>query len=171
MLTAASKNIKANTLLKRKGGGLAVLELLRSRLRQQIAEPKTDKLTAAVIHGLWAVLPTFNGTLLDVGCHAGWLYHFVKAKVDYHGIDNYPEAIKVAKEFFPAERFSVEDLLESKRTADIVWATQLHPEINVVKILPKLSGMAKRRVFWTGCDGQGLFKKVHQHGIIYEGVK
>lgn len=157
--------------LKKKPGGEEARVLLRERLELQITDPQADKLARAVFQGLMDVLPTLSGTFLDVGCYTGWVYHFVKDKVDYHGIDNYKAALAVARERFPAERFSQEDLKESKRTADIVWATQLHPENHIESIMPRLQAMANKRVFWTGAILSQGFSRVIEHQGIYEGIK
>lgn len=51
-------------------------------------------------------------SVLDVGCGTGHLYHLVKDKMTYIGIDNTPSQIEIAKEFFPDGNFIVADLYD-----------------------------------------------------------
>ena len=163
-------------LLKKKPTGEEAIGWLKMRLQVQITDPLEDKLSRELIKPLHKIIPTLSGTFLDVGCLTGWVYHYVKDVVDYHGIDIYKEAIAAAQAEFPPERFSVEDLRSCKRKADIVWGSQLHPELDIEVFLPKLAEMSNGRVFWTqtrldGEEHSRYFKEVKYHDGIFEGIK
>lgn len=55
-------------------------------------------------------IPT--GSVLDVACGAGHLSPCLKNGSSYNGVDSSPHMIKLAKQFFPAGRFSVGDAFD-----------------------------------------------------------
>lgn len=140
-------------------------EFIKLRVQRMIEDPQNDKLSRALWNTLESVLPTLSGTFLDVGCYGGWIYHYVKDAVEYHGIDNWPVAIEAAKDLF-GDHFSVEELRETTRRADTVWATQLHPENKIDEILPFLAKMANKQVIFTAQtrehNGSSIFKEVKE---------
>ena len=162
--------------LKRKPMTDEAIGWIELRTKLQIQDPSGDKLTRDIIKVVNNIDVGEDKTILDVGCYGGWLYHFIGHKLDYHGIDNWPQAIQAAHLMFPPERFTLEKLQDSKRTADIVWATQLHPETDVASILDKLAAMANNRVFFTFDHAErdippNLFSKIEYKYGVFEGTK
>jgi len=134
--------------LKKKPSGDEAVGWIAVRTALELCFPKASSLSGRVRPILDRVLPELNGTLLDVGCYGGWLYPLVREKVTYTGIDVYPEAVKVAQTLF-GERFKVCSFSDYNEQHDIVWATQLHPEVSVPKHFQKLKSLSRKMLILT----------------------
>lgn len=171
-----AKPLSLKKALKGTPHGEHVVGWIKERTRIQIETPHEDDLSNVIYPRLKKILPTLAGSFLDVGCYGGWLYHFVKERVDYHGIDIWLEAVQAAQDLFPPERFSLEDLRTTNRRADIVWGMQLHPIIEAGDFIPLLHRLSNKRVFWTEgrkdlALNESLFREVIDHERFYEGIK
>lgn len=115
------------------------------------------------------ILPELSGTFLDVGCYGGSLYPKVRHKVSYTGIDNWPDAIRVAKTLFDG-KFEVCELKSYKQKHDIVWASQLHPEVDVPTVFDHLMSLANRMLVITYNSQahviDGGEKRVYPNGVV-----
>lgn len=102
-------------LLKRKFEGEDVLEALRFRLKLHLEDPTQDPLSHQVWLG-YQELPKILQTpcsILDAGCMSGFLYHYLKKNIQdfqYVGVDRWPAALQVAKEFAPHVDFRLGNL-------------------------------------------------------------
>jgi len=61
--------------LKDSPSGEEAKELLRERMRVQVSDPKKDGLTHRLLPALEMFKDDLKGTILDVGCYTGFLYH------------------------------------------------------------------------------------------------
>ena len=106
-------------LLKRKFEGPDVLAALRFRLETHLSEPMRDPLSAQVWDS-YLKLPHLLKepfTLLDAGCMSGFLYHHLKryfTDFTYVGVDKWPEALQVAREYAPEATFIQGDMMSEK---------------------------------------------------------
>ena len=116
--------------------------------------------------------PELKGTFLDVGCYGGWLYPKVRDRVEYTGIDNWPDAIESAKTLF-GDRFHCCDLRDYRTQHDIVWATQLHPEVDIPIVFDHLRGLSKKMLVVTfprdidAIPGGEVLPLLEGVGVIY----
>ena len=109
--------------LKKKPGGPKAEELLRHRMRYQLAGE--DRMVERIRENIERFKRIFSGTVLDVGCYTGYLYHALGKPDGYTGLDNWPEAIKVAKEFAPEANFICADVTTDELGSyDYVWCSQ-----------------------------------------------
>ena len=110
----------------------------------QMTNPGADQLSNQSIDVLRKFLPEFSGTFLDVGCYGGWVYHLVKDKVDYTGIDISQTAVDAGKLLF-GDRFICKDFQEYDVKHDIVWASFLQPEHLITQdSVTKLRSLSKK---------------------------
>lgn len=119
-------------------------EIIAARTVIQMMSPNLDDLSRKSIDVLRVYMPEFRGTFLDVGCYGGWVYHYVKDKVVYHGIDRWPTGINVGQMLF-GDMFECADVMEYKTQHDIVWASHLQPEFPItLEVVNHLKSLAKR---------------------------
>ena len=100
--------VRMNAKLKKKE---MTFEMLAVRTMIQMVAPAMDDLSKKSYDVLMEFMPEFSGTFLDVGCYGGWVYHHVKDRVDYTGIDNWPTGIKVGKTLF-GDRFKLASVMD-----------------------------------------------------------
>ena len=104
--------------LKRNFDGPEVVEALRFRLETHLDDPTRDPLSAQVWNAYLELPKHLNPpfTLLDAGCMSGFLYHHLKRYFDftYTGVDRWPEALQVGREFAPHITFIEGDFIEGK---------------------------------------------------------
>ncbi len=128
---------KIRKLLKHKPRGDAVIGYIAYRVGKQIEDPQNDNMSTANILIANKYASWFTGKILDVGCMGGWLYGYMQQQgwldidCSYYGIDNWPEAIEAAKSLFPRGRFERMDAFDVKGEYDLIWASQLRPDISV----------------------------------------
>lgn len=110
-------DIQATRLfLKRHFDGPEVVKALRFRLQTHLADPTLDPLSSQVWEA-YLKLPQLLRepfSLLDAGCMSGFLYHHLKkyfSDFTYTGMDRWPEAIQVGREFAPEATFIKRDFL------------------------------------------------------------
>ena len=99
-------------------------DLLALRTAIQVMRPEIDQLSSRVLPILKKYLPEFSGTFLDVGSYGGWVYPYVRERVDYHGIDTWPTGIECSTRMF-GNRFEKADLFDYEKKHDVVWCSQL----------------------------------------------
>lgn len=105
---------------------------LEDDLRGQMKTPQEHKRSKANIK-IWGLVDLLDheGSILDVGCHSGWMSHWLRQnnwKGKYFGIDIWREAIDFAEEKFPEETFlhmDIFDLAKVETSFDLVWCGQL----------------------------------------------
>jgi len=104
-------------------------------------------------------------TLLDVGCGYGKAYKDLHEKVDYFGIDTNKEKMGL----IPESHTAVEDLFETKRSADYVLCSRVlnHLESSVwPEAIEKLLSMSRKNLFLIVSPGD-YSKKGESY--MYEG--
>jgi SAM-dependent methyltransferase len=112
--------------LKHHKTGEEALQNLRTRMWVQVKNPNGDPMTEKTWYWFQKYKDQLRGRILDVGCYTGCLYHWLGKPDGYTGIDNWPEAIQVAKEFAPGVDFRVADLNSFETEPyDVVWSSQL----------------------------------------------
>jgi len=119
-------------------------EILALRTLIQVMQPEMDMLSKKSIRVLRKFLPELSGTFLDVGCYGGWVFHFVKDKVEYTGIDSWDTAIEVSRMLW-GQRFECASFLEYQKQHDIVWCSHIQPEhILTEDSIEKLMSLSKK---------------------------
>lgn len=101
-----------------------------------------------------------TGTILDVGCYSGWLYHYLGKPKGYVGIDIWPEAIEVAKEFAPEADFRNVNLMDMEGEFDTVWCIQIpwgKTAVKAADAVEKMKTLGKRCVVAVTPDDVGIF--------------
>lgn len=146
--------MKSNYLrreLKKKGDYATQLPLMIERTKIQISEPHEDILSARIHPLLEVIRPMLSGTFLDVGCYGGWVYHYVKDVVDYHGIDSWKTAVDAARQFYGEEdRFELVDVRDYTKKHDIVFCAQVGPETKENEVLEHLKTLANKTLIVSG---------------------
>lgn len=105
--------------LKQNFDGPEVVKALRFRLETHLQDPTVDPLSAQVWPA-YLELPSLlvePFTLLDAGCMSGFLYHHLKRyfkDFSYTGVDRWPEALEVAREFAPEATFVQGDFMHDQ---------------------------------------------------------
>lgn len=133
--------VRMNAKLKKKE---MTFEMLAVRTMIQMVAPAMDDLSKKSYDVLMEFMPEFSGTFLDVGCYGGWVYHHVKDRVDYTGIDSWPTGIKVGKTLF-GDRFKLASVMDYEEKHDIVWASHLQPEFTITKeVVLKLKSLSRK---------------------------
>lgn len=107
------------------------------------ADPYSDRLSARTMPVIEKVKPLLSGSFLDVGSFVGWVYPQVRDLVEYKGIDNWEDAVKVAKSLH-GERFACVDLRDYKTQHDIVFCSQLGPETEENDVQGHLFSLARK---------------------------
>jgi len=111
--------------LKQNYEGPGVEEALRGRTIVHWLNPELDRLSNRMIPAYEKISEQiqFPCNLLDAGCMTGWLKHFIlrrrKTAFRYIGIDSWPAALKIAKEFDPLIEVHNLDLLNDDLTAPL----------------------------------------------------
>ena len=106
--------------LKQNQHGPEVLEALRYRTMVHWLRPELDRLSARMLPVYTEIAGHLEWpfSILDVGCMTGWLKHFLSQRFEkpfnYVGIDNWDEALMVAKEFDPYINVHKADILEDE---------------------------------------------------------
>jgi SAM-dependent methyltransferase len=105
------RDISATRLfLKKNFDGPEVVKALRFRLETHLEDPTQDPLSNQV----WAAylrLPRHMEepfSFLDCGCMSGFMYHHLKKyfkDFSYTGVDRWPEALQVGREYAPEVEF------------------------------------------------------------------
>lgn len=145
---------RVRQLLKRKFEGKDVLEALRQRFRFHLEDPLQDPLSRQVWPA-YVELRSIVGdsfSILDAGCMSGFLYQCLKDKdVRYTGIDRWPEAIQVGKEFEPHLDLRVADFLTfHEGQYDFVWCSNIPWRGNDFEIAKRnLLPLAKRMLIFA----------------------
>ena len=89
---------------------------MRFRLETHLQDPTLDPLSNQVWAG-YLKLPQLLKepfSILDAGCMSGFLYHHLKryfSDFTYTGIDRWPEALEVGREFAPEVKFILGDFM------------------------------------------------------------
>lgn len=123
---------------------------LRIRMSAQLADIESDPMTKRLLPALEHCKARLKGSVLDVGCYTGLLYHYLGKPEGYTGIDVWPEAINVAKEFAPEADFRVADAFEFDGRYDVLWCSQIiwHPrDGGTLRAMHQLSKLAKKCFF------------------------
>lgn len=136
------------------------LKLLRERMAIQIRKPEDDPLSKKLVDCVERFKDDLKGRILDVGCYTGILYHQLKEPAGYTGIDKWPEAIKVAKEYFPKADFRIADGMEFQGRYDVLWCSQIvwsKTKIAATTAIKAMEHLAKTRIFIiTDGDASGI---------------
>lgn len=107
--------------LKKNLDGPEVVKALRFRLETHLKDPTLDPLSNQV----WAAYQKLPSILeepfsfLDCGCMSGFMYHHLKKyfkDFTYTGVDRWPEALQVGREFAPEATFIQADF-ETERVS------------------------------------------------------
>jgi predicted RNA methylase len=114
-------------------------EALKKRTLLQIEDWKSDPMVARVMEQAKGIKAS---EVLDVGCHTGWLYHYLRPE-RYTGIDIWPEAISVAQESFPEGRFLCMDVLDFHERVEFVWCAQVGFGDRIVEVMKHLRSIGK----------------------------
>lgn len=129
--TSVQEVERIRSLLKHGREGPEVIAALRRRLEIHLVDPMMDPLSRQVWEA-YLKLPDMLEepfSILDAGCLSGFLYHHLKRyKKDftYTGIDVWPAAIMVAKEYAPGVDFRIADFLSfSDKPFDYVWCCNI----------------------------------------------
>jgi SAM-dependent methyltransferase len=147
--------------LKSNTKGPKVEEALRERIGFHLKDPALDPLLRQVWDSYQDVLQHLEEpfTILDAGCMTGFFYHHLKKnKKDfkYTGIDVWPEAIKIAKEFATGVDFRFGDFRNFNEQFDYVWCSNIRWMGNDLELAKKnLSGLARRKLIFANA-GQEL---------------
>lgn len=155
---AFSVDIKALVkYLKMNFDGVEVVEALRRRTMIEWLYPELDPLSRQVLHAYQTIseLLVLPFSILDVGCMCGYFKHYLDLRTRYtfryRGIDRWPEAIQVAKEFFPHEDFIVMDFLEEDIPSnslhgkyDYVCVNNIQFGKDIPKIIKKAVSLSER---------------------------
>ena len=135
--------------------GPMVVEALRRRTMIHWLYPEKDPLSNQVLGAYKKIAELLDTptSILDVGCMCGYFKHYLDLHAPYHfryiGIDRWPEAIQVAKEFFPRDDFRVldilfEDGLFSPNTIDYVCVNNINFGKDVPKVIEKAVYVARK---------------------------
>ena len=105
--------------LKNNNSGDEVVKALRYRTMVHWLHPELDRLSNRMLPVYEALVEHLDGfpfKFLDVGCMCGWLKHFIEQRTEkrfrYIGIDMWPEALQVAREFSPHIEVYQKDVLK-----------------------------------------------------------
>jgi SAM-dependent methyltransferase len=143
------------TDLKKRPSGEEAKNLLRIRMKAALERLEADKMTHRMIHAAtYCNDQLFGKSVLDVGCYTGYLYHWLGKPKNYTGIDTWPEAIEVAKEFAPEGDFRVADVRMFEGKYDVVWASQVlwSKTIGIQNAVEAAKKLAKTLVFVLASD-------------------
>lgn len=99
-------------------------DLLALRTAIQVMRPDLDQLTKSALPILQRHMEEFSGTFLDVGCYGGWVFPYVRGRVDYHGIDIWPTAIEAGTRMW-GQMFEQANVTEYEKKHDVVWCSQI----------------------------------------------
>lgn len=136
------------TALKKIPNGKKGRKLLRMRMLQQLEDPEGDPLTKRLLPPIEFCRAGLKGRILDVGCYTGFLYHYLGKPEGYTGIDIWPEAIEIAKEFAPEADFRLEDGFKVEGYWDVLWCSQIvWGQRRVVEAIEKMKHLASRYYF------------------------
>jgi SAM-dependent methyltransferase len=141
--------------LKRNFDGPDVVAALRHRAILHWLYPEVDPLSNQILGSYKKIseLVELPFNMLDVGCMSGFLKHYLDQRTEYPfryiGIDKWPEAIEVAKEFFPHTEFHVKDILEDEieGTFSYVCLTNIAFGKKAPDVVRKLAPLAEKALF------------------------
>lgn len=148
--------------LKKNFDGPLVVEALKARLRSHLEDPMVDPLSRQVWPG-YLKLPEILKepfSLLDAGCMSGFLYHHLKKyfkDFTYVGVDKWPEALEVGREFAPGVRFYEGDFLKEGPDEDydyIVLSNIAFSTIQANQAISNLAPRARRSLIVINPNGQ-----------------
>jgi SAM-dependent methyltransferase len=169
--------------LKKVQHGPEALKALRYRTGVHWLNPSLDRLSSRMLVAYdklcTLVQPPFS--ILDAGCMAGFLRHFMQLRVKdfaYVGLDSWDEALEVAREFQPDIDVRKCDLLNDEIPEfsagvnghvrpgwDYVWCSNINWGKNADSIVEKLVPLARRSCFFAQPPGTGDFAK-HANEVI-----
>lgn len=97
----------------------------------QLSAPQCDALTKKALPIYEKFKGEFSGSILDVGCYAGWLLGFLqKDNIDiaYTGLDRWKAAIEAARYIWGGGgSFVLGDAVEDfGREYGVIWVSQIH---------------------------------------------
>lgn len=148
--------------LKKTPHGEDAKRFLRIRAQAQFVDSEVfDPMTSRIEPTIERHRPHLKGSILDVGCYTGHLYHFLGKPRGYVGIDTWTEAIEVAKEFAPEADFRVCDLFKMEGRFDIIWSSQVmwsRASIGVGEVLDKIKSLGDKYIVVLSSEyakGQG----------------
>jgi SAM-dependent methyltransferase len=106
------------------------------------------------------------GSILDVGCYTGFLYHWLGKPKGYVGVDVWSEAIDVAHEFAPEADFRVQDAAKMTESFDVIWCSQVLWERSIgirkaVEILRKLT----KKLIVVARNDEAVYLGAPQQGV------
>ena len=159
--------------LKHNFSGPDAVNALRQRTMVHWLYPEIDPLSRQTLGAYEKIsellnIPS-NFNMLDVGCMCGFLKHYLDQRIKYNfgyvGIDRWPEAIDVAKEFLPKDNFLVRDFVteEIEGSFDYVVMANILFKENLTEIFRK-SIMLSRKAFIFSIPVHG--ENLTQTGIL-----
>ena len=137
MDTSISFDVRAvEQFLKQHQHGPKVVKALRLRTASHWLDPTIDRLSSRMLEAYAKLceIVEWPFNILDCGCMCGYLNHFMelnlppeKRNFRYVGIDNWPEALKVAEEFQPRIDVRQADILKDELPGpfDYVWCSNI----------------------------------------------
>ena len=154
-------NLKASPI------GKKARRFLRERMKIQLEDLKLDPMTARIEQVLQVYSNRLQGNILDVGCYTGFLYHYLGKPNGYTGIDIWPDAIDVAREFAPEADFRVADALKFSGWFDSLWCSQIIWGENTKEAVEKICRLAKCSVFvLTNQDANRITGRIEKLGSM-----
>ena len=181
---------KIDKFLKLNQSGPLVEDALRIRTMIHWIDPKIDRQGARMLPVYTELLGHIEWpfSILDVGCMCGWLKHFLlrhfETPIHYVGIDKWPEALKVAKEFDPLIDVSLKDILEDEIPGPYgegftdqyryTWCSNINFGKNAPKVIEKMMAHTEETAFFgmpEHCGNYDLMAKDlgYKTEIIYCG--
>jgi len=138
--------------------------------------PEKDRLSARMLPVYTELMGHIEWpfSILDVGCMCGWLKHFIaqrlKKPFQYVGIDKWPEALEVAKEFDPyIETYNL-DILEDEIPGPLgegfrplykyVWCSNIQFGEDAPKVVERIMSITEEKAFFGMPDYCGDYEQM-----------
>ena len=150
--------------LKKHQEGEDVKEALRWRTMIHWLKPEADRLSGRMLPVYKELIGHLEWpfSILDVGCMAGWLKHFIaphfEKPFNYVGIDQWQEALDVAKEFDPYIEVYKKDILTDEILGPLgadfdarykyTWCSNIQFGADAPKVIQKMMDITEKYAFF-----------------------